>query len=115
MSSESRKFAASAFMLVLLVGLMAGLTTQEIPSSNRDLFVTLMSILVGAGAAAIPNLFGDQKGEVTALQERIANLETRHQTLTARYDEVKTAYDTLTAMLIDRHIVPEGHGDQVGK
>lgn len=113
MSAETRKFIASAFMLLLLVALMAVLVFQAIPQANRDLFITILSVLLGAGAAAIPNLFGDQKGEVTALKQRIATLEAQHEVLLARYEEVKLSHDRLTEMLIQRHVVT-GEGNVNG-
>jgi hypothetical protein len=105
MSSESRKFLASAFMLLLLVGIMVALTVYPIPKDNREIILTILAVLLGAGAAAIPNLFGDQKSEVTMLKSRIASLEQQQEVMMARYQEVKSSYDKITEMLIQRHVV----------
>jgi hypothetical protein len=105
MTNETRKFIASAFMLILLVALMGALVFWAIPPANRDLIITILAVLLGAGAAAIPNLFGDQKGEVAALKNRIASLEQQQEVLLARYQEVKMSYDKITDMLIQRHVV----------
>jgi hypothetical protein len=113
MTSETRKFVASAFMLVLLVVLMAALVLWSIPPANRDLVITILSVLLGAGAAAIPNLFGDQKGEVTGLRTRIAVLEEQYNIVTAQYLESKRSLDEITAMLVQRHVV-NGYGIATG-
>lgn len=115
MANETRKFIASAFMLVLLVGLMGALVFWAIPPANRDLIITILSVLLGAGAAAIPNLFGDQKSEVAALKSRISALESQAEVLLARYNEVKESHDRLTAMLIQRHVVEAEGIELTGK
>jgi hypothetical protein len=105
MTNETRKFIASAFMLLLLVGLMGALVFWAIPPANRDLVITILSVLLGAGASAIPNLFGDQKSEVHALRQRISSLEAQQEVLLARYEEVKLSHDRITSMLITRHVI----------
>jgi hypothetical protein len=105
MTNESRKFLASAFMLLLLVGIMVALTIYPIPKDNREIILTILAVLLGAGAAAIPNLFGDQKSEVAALKSRIVFLEHQQEIILARHEEVKNSYDKITEMLIQRHVV----------
>jgi hypothetical protein len=112
MSNETRKFVASAFMLILLVALMGVLVFWAIPPANRDLFITILSVLLGAGAAAIPNLFGDQKGEVTALKGEVADLRQELDIVRTQYNEVKAQYDSIVAMLIKRHVV-DGEGIEI--
>ena len=110
---EKRKFWASLFMLVIVVGLLAYLTFIPVPAANRDLITTILAVLLGAGSAAIPNLFGDADAEKAKLRERIAILESHQKSLEAKYAEVKLSYDTIVNMLVQRHVV-EADGITVG-
>ena len=56
---------ASFMMLLLLVGLVAYLTFIPVPAENKELIITVLGVLLGGGAAAMPNLFGDKDGVTT--------------------------------------------------
>lgn len=99
MTTEMRRFIASAFMLVVVVGLLLYLTFIPVPDGNKDLIVTILGVLLGGGAAAMPNLFGDSDSDRAKLMARLRDLETK-------YEVLKVEYDRLTHMLVDRHVVP---------
>jgi hypothetical protein len=105
MSNDTRKFIASGFLVVVLIALVAYLTFIPVPTANKDLVVTILGVLVGAGAAAIPNLVGDAKAETKQLQDEIASLRSELDIVRTQYSEVKVAYDQIVAMLIKRHVV----------
>ncbi len=105
MSSESRKFLASAALLLVLVLLVGYLTFIPVPSSNKDVIISILGVLVGAGAAAVPNLVGDPKSETKALQYQVNSLQAELDVVKAQYLTVKESYDRITDMLIKRHVV----------
>lgn len=107
---------ASFMMLILLVGLVAYLTFIPVPAENKELIITVLGVLLGGGAAAMPNLFGDKDGETNKLRDRVRTLEAQmalqkaeHDVLIARLvsqaDTLKEQYDSIVGMLIDRHVV----------
>ena len=107
---------ASFMMLLLLVGLVAYLTFIPVPAENKELIITVLGVLLGGGAAAMPNLFGDRDGETTKLRERVRTLENQmasqkaeHDVLIARLvtqiETTKAQYDQIVSMLVDRHVV----------
>jgi hypothetical protein len=104
-NSSTRRYIASAFMLAALFGLLAYLTYVPVPTANRELIVTLFAVLLGAGAAAVPNLFGEDKTETELLRREVDELKSQLEAMNAKYTEVKTAYDTIVKMLIERHVV----------
>ena len=61
--SKMDDFVWGPVMLILLVGLVGYLTFIPVPSDNKDLIITVMGVLLGGGAAAMPNLFGDKDTE----------------------------------------------------
>lgn len=103
--AENKRFLSSAVFVLLLVLLLLYLTFIPVPSDNKDLIVTILGVLVGGSAAAMPNLFGDPDTEKAVLEERINKLEVENKLLITRIDTIKTEYDRLTDMLIKRHIV----------
>lgn len=105
MTIETRRFFASAFMLLIVIGLIAFLTFIPVPDGNKDLIVTILGVLLGGGAAAMPNLFGDSDGDREKLLTRLRALETQ-------YEVLKFEYDRLTKMLVERHVV-DGSGIEI--
>lgn len=102
---ENRRWLASALMLLILVGLLAYLTFIPVPESNRDIIITVLAVLLGAGSSAIPNLFGDRDAEKDVMQAEISELHNSIQVLTAKYETLSHQHDRITSMLIERHVV----------
>ena len=103
-------------MLILLVGLVGYLTFIPVPSDNKDLIITVMGVLLGGGAAAMPNLFGDKDTETEKLRERVRVVEAAMKdqkashdiqiaTLKAQNETIKTQFDQIVSMLVQRHVV----------
>lgn len=107
MNTEIRKFVASGIFVVLLILMLLYLTFITVPADNKDLITTILGVLVGGAAAAMPNLFGSEDAEKEKLTDRIRSLERSYEVLKAEHVTLKNEYDRLTAMLINRHLVPE--------
>jgi hypothetical protein len=105
MTPETRRFVASGVMLLLLLVLLLVLIGVDIPGANRDLVITVMAVLLGAGSAAIPNLFGDRDAEKDALQREVSNLRVELGELQTAHSLLRDQYDTIVSMLIERHVV----------
>jgi predicted component of type VI protein secretion system len=99
-------YFASFVMLMLLVGLVGYLTFIPVPTDNKELIITVMGVLLGGGAAAMPNLFGDKDSETEKLRSRVRELESDIAVLKAEYRQTKDQYDTIVKMLVDRHLEP---------
>lgn len=98
-TKDARQFAAAGIFVFLLVLLLCYLTFIPVPEANKDLIVTIMGVLVGGGAAAMPKLFGDASDKETEeLKRRLVKMEVKH-------DVLKKEYDRLTDMLISRHVI----------
>ena len=102
-NKDTRQFMAAGVFVFLLVLLLCYLTFIPVPEANKDLIVTIMGVLVGGGAAAMPKLFGDTSDKETEqLKHRLIKMEVQH-------DVLKGEYDRLTEMLIKRHVIDK-HG-----
>jgi hypothetical protein len=101
-SAELRKYFASFCFLLILIALIAFLTFIPIPSANRDIILTILSVLLGSAAVALPNLVGSANGEKEALQKRVQELELQVELLSTKYSSIKAEYDTIVSMLVGR-------------
>lgn len=105
MNKETMRFTASAFMLLIIVALVLYLTFIEVPIGNKDIIITILGVLLGAGAAAVPNLFGDSDKEKDELKTRVRELEKSQEVSSAIIDTLRTELTEIRTMLIERHIV----------
>lgn len=99
-------YIASFVMLAALFGLVAYLTFIPVPADNKDIIITILGVILGGGAAAMPNLFGDKDEETEKLKDRISSLESQLGIITAQYKDVSRRYETVLGMLVDRHFIP---------
>lgn len=105
MNKDTMRFIASAFMLVIIVALMMYLTFIEVPEGNKDIIVTILGVLLGAGAAAVPNLFGDSDKEKESLLYEVNSLRNRIKVIEAERETLRQELTEIRSMLIERHVV----------
>ena len=97
-SKDARQYVASGIFVALVVSLMLFLTFIEIPTSNKDLIVSIISMFVGGLGVAMGKLFGDNDVEMEKMREEL-------DTLKVEYAVVKDQYDKIVSMLITRHVI----------
>ena len=99
-------YISSFIMLMALFGIVAYFTFIPVPMGNKDIIITILGVILGGGAAAMPNLFGGKDSETNKLRDRIISLETHLATVTAQYKDVSDRYETVIGMLVNRHFIP---------
>lgn len=109
MNKDVMRFTASSLMLIIIVSLMMYLTFVEVPEGNKDIIITILGVLLGAGAAAIPNLFGDSDKEKELMQVRIAHLENTVDVQNGIIETLRSELTSIRTLLIDRHVI-SGNG-----
>ena len=97
-SKDARQYVAAGIFVALIVALMLFLTFIEIPTSNKDLIVSIISMFVGGLGVAMGKLFGDNDAEIDQLKAEMSELR-------VQYDDVKGQYDSIVRMLVERHVV----------
>ena len=97
-TKDVRQYIASGAFVALVVALMLFLTFIEIPTSNKDLIVSIISMFVGGLGVAMGKLFGDNDVEMEKMREELDALK-------IEYGVVKEQYDKIVGMLITRHVV----------
>lgn len=104
-SRDKRQYVASAIFIALVVMLMCFLTFVEIPTSNKDLIVSIISMFVGGLGMAMGKLFGNDDAELQLMREKLNRLEVEYTTL-------KREYDNIVELLVERHVI---HGNGIKK
>lgn len=105
MNEDSRKYAAAAVLVGILIVLILYLTFIPVPASNRDIIISILSVLVGAGSMAIPKLIGSESKETEELRAKVQEQSEAIARLQTEYATVKEQYDKIVKMLIERHVV----------
>lgn len=99
-------YISSFVMLLALFGIVAYFTFIPVPVGNKDIIITILGVILGGGAAAMPNLFGDKDSETEKLKDRVKSLESQLAIVTAQYKDVSDRYETVISMLVNRHFIP---------
>lgn len=99
-------YLMSFIMLVILVGLIGYLTFIPVPDENKELVITVLGVILGGGAAAMPNLFSTNDAETEKLRIRIRYLEEQLTVVTEKYNDLNNRYELIVEMLINRHFIP---------
>lgn len=86
------KIAALMFLL-LLVGLVLFLTYVPLPLASEKVVLMIIGGLMVSATSALPKLFGDD------------DTKTRLRKLETEYAILKTNYDAVMKMLVQRHVV----------
>lgn len=113
MNKDTLNLTASAVFMVALLGLLVYLTTTPIPTSNKDVVLALVGAMVGGMAAAMPKLFGsfdtDVKVQRDTDRREIQDLKEKVKVLEAAFTTLKSEYDRVVNLLVERHVV-QGKG-----
>jgi len=88
------KFAAFIFLL-LLVGMVLFLVYVPLPAASEKVVLMIIGGLMTSATAALPKLFGTDD-----TKERLRKLETEYAVL-------KSNYDGITKLLVERHVINE--------
>lgn len=92
--------AASIFVIVVL--LLLYLANNEVPSSNKDIFVSIVGMIVGSLSVVIYAIIGRNPEEVAQLQTKVDSLQKHVDVLVEQKDAYEAAMITLQGDIIDK-------------
>jgi hypothetical protein len=105
MKTENRKFWVSLLMLAIICALIGYLTFIVVPPGNRDVIITVLSVLLGGASAAMPNLFGSKDDETEDLKEQIVILRNELKVQRAMFDTLREEHERITTQLVSRFAI----------
>lgn len=106
-AKDFRQFVAAGVFVILLIALLLFLTYIEVPEANKDIIVTIIGVLMGGAASAMPRLFGDDSNAELDAQKKVAAMGKKLDAVEMKYDVLKGNYDDLVKLLVDRHVISE--------
>ena len=87
-AKEHKKQVLAIGFVVLVLALMMFLTFVTIPSGNKDIIVSIISMIVGGLGLALARLFGERDEEVDELRKELEDLRVRYEVLKSSYDDI---------------------------
>ena len=101
-NKDKRQYAAASVFVLMVIFLLLFLTYIDIPSQNKDLIVSIVSMLVGRTSGALDKLFGDVDTERDVLIQRVEALEHANEVKAAEFRVIKEENDQLLRLLVGR-------------
>lgn len=101
-NSANRKYAASGVFVFLVLALMLFLTYVTIPPANKDIIISIISVIVGGTGVAMATLFSESESEVDKLRAELTAVKFELAQQEARFDTLKSMYDEVMLQLVKR-------------
>lgn len=98
---ELRNWIGAAAIFLLIVGLLVHLSIWEVPSVNKDFFVSISSIIASSLGFVIFSIIGKDPEEVQDLQKRNEGLQKQIDQLVKQKDELEGMLIRLQDSIID--------------
>jgi predicted PurR-regulated permease PerM len=100
-NKDIRRFLASAAIIVLVVALLLYLTFIPVPQGNKDIIVTIISVIVGGLSVSINTMLGKSDDEIIVLKDALSRSQNESEKCFAKYHELKAAFDDMQERLVD--------------
>ena len=92
-SKDIRHYVGAVGIFSLVIGLLVFLSLKQIPAENKDIFVSIVGMIVGSLSVVIYAVIGKNPDEVAELQKK-------NQSLQSLCDQMEKRNDQLEAMII---------------
>jgi|TARA_A100001391_G_scaffold80128_1_gene52144 ABC-type enterochelin transport system permease subunit len=92
-SKDIRHYVGAVGIFSLVIGLLIFLSLKQIPAENKDIFVSIVGMIVGSLSVVIYAVIGKNPDEVAELQKK-------NQSLRSLCDQMEKRNDQLEAMII---------------
>jgi|TARA_R110000737_G_C14402093_1_gene454359 hypothetical protein len=95
-------YSGAAGIFVIVVLLLLYLANNEVPATNKDLFVSIVGMIVGSLSVVIYAIIGRNPDEVAQLQSKVESLQKHVDMLVEQKDAYEAAMITLQGEIIDK-------------
>ena len=92
-SKDIRHYVGAVGVFLLVIGLLLFLSVHQIPKDNKDIFVSIVGMIVGSLSVVIYAVIGKNPEEVAQLQKK-------NESLQSLCDQMEKRNDQLEAMII---------------
>ncbi|QDP58486.1 MAG: hypothetical protein Unbinned6046contig1000_55 [Prokaryotic dsDNA virus sp.] len=101
-NKDLRHYIGAAGVFILVVALMLFLAYNDIPSANKDIFVSIIGMIVGSLSVVIYTIIGKNPDEVNALQQKVESLQSLADTMEKRNDQLEAMIIELQREIISK-------------
>ena len=101
-NKDLRHYIGAAGVFILVVGLMLFLAFNDIPSANKDIFVSIIGMIVGSLSVVIYTIIGKNPDEVNSLQQKVESLQSLADTMEKRNDQLEAMIIELQREIISK-------------
>ena len=102
MSRDVRHYIGAAGVFTLVILLLLFLSYETIPSENKDIFVSIIGMIVGSLSVVIYTIIGKNPDEVQELQKKVESLQALADTMEKRNDQLENMIITLQQDIIHK-------------
>jgi hypothetical protein len=99
---EILHYAGAAMIFSMVIFLLLYLANYQIPSTNKDIFVSITGMIVGSLSVVIYSLIGRNPDEVATLQNKNESLKSKIDELVKQKDAYEHQIITLQENIIDK-------------
>lgn len=97
-----RHYIGAAGVFALVIGLLIFLSYETIPQENKDIFVSIIGMIVGSLSVVIFTIIGKNPDEVHSLQKKVESLQALADTMEKRNDQLENMIITLQQDIIKK-------------
>ena len=101
-NKDLRHYIGAAGVFILVVALMLFLAYNDIPQANKDIFVSIIGMIVGSLSVVIYTIIGKNPDEVNSLQQKVESLQSLADTMEKRNDQLEAMIIELQREIISK-------------
>jgi len=106
---DIRHYAGAAGIFVIVILLLLFLSYNQIPSENKDLFVSIVGVISGSLSVILFTIIGRNPNEVQELQKKNEGLEVKVENLVKQKDELEEMLINMQKQLVDKLSIAGNH------
>jgi len=106
---DIRHYAGAAGIFVIVILLLLFLSYNQIPSENKDLFVSIVGVISGSLSVILFTIIGRNPNEVQELQKKNEGLEVKLENLIKQKDELEAMLISMQKQLVDKLSIAGNH------
>ena len=106
---DIRHYAGAAGIFLIVILLLLFLSYNQIPSENKDLFVSIVGVISGSLSVILFTIIGRNPNEVQELQKKNEGLEVKLENLIKQKDELEGMLISMQKQLVDKLSIAGNH------
>jgi len=99
---DLRHYIGAAGIFLLVIALLLFLSFYQIPRENKDIFVSIIGMIVGSLSVVVYTIIGKNPDEVNSLQKKVESLQSLTDQMEKRNDQLERMIIKMQEETIDK-------------